>query len=152
MQRPKSTSTLNSRLFYLFNVVNPDEVRNGTGKPILQEGGPYVFEEIRTKKYYRYYDDGDKLEYCDNRKYRFNQELSKSLDDEVTVANIPFLWMFNVAAKESLRLKYNVKTRKFLRNMFLMFEKKFPDEVDIFLTTRVEKLLFDGIYICNFLP
>ena len=35
--------------FYMWDVLNPDSIADGTGKPHLKERGPYAYREIRKK-------------------------------------------------------------------------------------------------------
>ncbi|XP_049860593.1 sensory neuron membrane protein 2-like [Schistocerca gregaria] len=73
---------------YLFNVTNPDEVEQGA-KPVLQQVGPYVYEEWRRRRDVTRMANGS-LDYRLETTYHFSPERSPGLseDDEFTYLNV----------------------------------------------------------------
>ena len=86
---------------YIFNVTNPKEVRAGK-LPKLNELGPYVFQENRTKTDVSLDDASDTATYKERITFHYRQDLSEgvSLDDVVTLINVPFV----VSTKMFLRI------------------------------------------------
>lgn len=76
---------------YLFNVTNSELVRKGAF-PTLEELGPYVFLENRTKVQIHHHDETDTVTYQERISYNFQADLSgaASLQDVVTIINVPF--------------------------------------------------------------
>lgn len=77
---------------YLFNLTNPDEFLAGK-RPILEEKGPYIFEEKRDKFDINYHQNGNQVFYYENRSYFFSPELThpNSLNDQIIFPNVPAL-------------------------------------------------------------
>lgn len=76
---------------YLFNVTNVEEVLRG-GKHVLQEVGPFVYEEKRKKFDVSWNDDQSKVTYRQRRTWFFRPDLSKgSLDDFIYHLNVPLV-------------------------------------------------------------
>jgi len=78
--------------FMIFNVTNPDEVINGA-KPILQEVGPYSFEEVRVKHVSNVNETEDTITYRQTIHYYFNEARSEGrlLTDKVNIVNLPLM-------------------------------------------------------------
>lgn len=64
--------------------------------PTLQELGPYVFRENRTKIQISHDDTTDTVTYKEHISYHFEEEMSgsASLKDVVTIINVPFAVRF----------------------------------------------------------
>ncbi|KAL7302061.1 hypothetical protein TKK_0005294 [Trichogramma kaykai] len=66
---------------YLFNVTNPEEIKNGA-KPILNQVGPYFFEEWQEKVNLEDREEDDTVEYAIKNKWIFVPEMSEGLTGE----------------------------------------------------------------------
>lgn len=122
--------------FYLFNVTNPDEVLKGD-KPILVELGPYIFEEKRTYNIDKWDDRNEFLRLKFGKSY-FHAG-GKSLDDKVTVLNVPLTSVYNIVSNwHSLPLRL----AKYYIYLVLKDQKKYP----VFVTHTVNDLLFNGYH------
>lgn len=74
---------------YVFNITNPEQVADHA-PPMLQEVGPFVFDETREKDIE--YSENATIFYHDLKTFFFNPNRSNlSLDAEVYVANIPLI-------------------------------------------------------------
>nr|AXU25117.1 sensory neuron membrane protein 1-2 [Cyrtorhinus lividipennis] len=77
---------------YIFNVTNPDEVMNGA-KPILQQVGPYRYEEWKTKE--GIVDDpaNDEMTYSNVNTFYFKKQETLPLtgDELVTIPHLPMM-------------------------------------------------------------
>lgn len=77
---------------YFFDVLNPDEIADGSWKEIkVKQRGPYVFNEKKTKDIIDM--DDNHITYEPINTYVFNQEMSSSLtlDDNITAVNVPLM-------------------------------------------------------------
>lgn len=74
---------------YLFNVTNPYEVMNG-GKPRVQEIGPYVFDEYKTKFGLEDNEEEDTVEYDMKNTWVFRPDLTGDLtgDEVITIPHL----------------------------------------------------------------
>ncbi|VVC41561.1 Hypothetical protein CINCED_3A008854 [Cinara cedri] len=73
---------------YLFNWTNPEATIKNGDKPILQQLGPYVFKEYRTKMNTTF-NNNDTITYMQLKSWKFDPILSNgSLSDPVTTINI----------------------------------------------------------------
>ncbi|XP_035712600.1 lysosome membrane protein 2 [Folsomia candida] len=119
--------------FHLFNVTNPKQVLIGE-KAILQEVGPFTFRQKRQKVDIKIHKRNDTISYRQTLTYFYQPELSTgSLQDVITVINIPFLGMVHRAAKQSA----------FSRSMMLEF---LADE-QVFVQKTIDEMLFKGYYV-----
>nr|CAD7205890.1 unnamed protein product [Timema douglasi] len=77
--------------FYMLNLTNPEEVRQG-GQPILKEVGPYVYDEYRERVNIEKHEDGT-ISFQKKTSLFFNQEKSGDArqDDVVTIINVVLL-------------------------------------------------------------
>ncbi|RVE43136.1 hypothetical protein evm_012215 [Chilo suppressalis] len=76
---------------YVYNVTNADEFLNNGSKPVLQELGPYVYQEEWEKVNITDNENGT-LSFHYKRTYTFQPEQSAGADDDaVVVPNIPML-------------------------------------------------------------
>jgi hypothetical protein len=88
-----------SMRFHIFNLTNTDYNKNLSNIK-LEDKGPYVFEEKRTKENIEYFENDKKqflLKYRERKVYTFNEKLSGglSLNDSITFINLPFLVCFS---------------------------------------------------------
>ncbi|CAG9861576.1 unnamed protein product [Phyllotreta striolata] len=122
---------------YFFNVTNPMEVQNGS-KPILQEVGPYCYDEHKNKINVVDNDAEDSLRYDAFDVYRFNKNRSGNLSDEdyVTIIHPLLVGMVNRVASDSPAL---------LSILNQAFETIFKNPQSIYLTDKVKNILFDGM-------
>ncbi|XP_044738867.1 scavenger receptor class B member 1 isoform X2 [Chrysoperla carnea] len=76
---------------YIYNVTNADEFLNNGSKPIVEELGPYVYNEDWEKVNIKFNDNGT-VSFNQRKIYVFDEEASYgSEDDVVVVPNIPML-------------------------------------------------------------
>lgn len=78
--------------FNFFDLANEGDFKNLSDIE-LEQKGPYVYEETRTKHNVEYKDNGSLLAYNDYKIYEFNAQLSKGLaeEDAITFINFPTL-------------------------------------------------------------
>ncbi|XP_045595505.1 lysosome membrane protein 2 [Procambarus clarkii] len=119
--------------FYLFNVTNSEAVLEGA-VPVLQQVGPYTFEEKQLKYNLTFNDQEGSVTYVQNKTFYFREDLSKGykLSDHVTTINAV---MMTLGAKfEALK----PALKALIEIWFVRFEVK-P-----FITKPVGELLFYG--------
>ncbi|KAL7294051.1 hypothetical protein TKK_0012525 [Trichogramma kaykai] len=123
---------------YFFNVTNPDKIQLGH-KPVVQEVGPFVYDQYRYKYNISRNTSSNELTYYQNQVLKFNSEDSHPLKetDFVTVANLPLMATINSAMKLKFKIKIINKT----------MDQLFDKPQDLFLRTTVRDFLFDGIPI-----
>lgn len=74
--------------FYFFNITNAEGIMKRKEKPILEQVGPYRFQEKRIYDVKGWSKDEEHL----NIRYKKNYfPLTKSLDDKITVLNVPLI-------------------------------------------------------------
>ena len=106
--------------FYLFDVLNPNEVRNGS-LPQLKEIGPFVYREIRTRENVTFNGNGT-LTYNERRKFYFMPELSIASDNlTVTSINMVVITAINLIQNNPI---LNNDIIKIIVDMFLLSEKE----------------------------
>ncbi len=80
------------RKYYIFHVLNADEVVKGKEKPKLLERGPYVFREEMQKKNVSFLEDDTLINYSPMSTLYYEANMSNgSLSDIVTFINVPVL-------------------------------------------------------------
>jgi len=80
---------------YYFNVTNPQEYLSG-GKIRLQEVGPFTYEEKWQREGVAWSDGDKEVKFRMKRSYFYRPDLSSgSLDDIVTIPNVPMFGMLN---------------------------------------------------------
>ncbi|CAL8138190.1 unnamed protein product [Orchesella dallaii] len=119
--------------FHLFNVTNPDDVIKGEN-PKLQEAGPYVFLQKRKKVDIEFHEENDTVSYRQIMTYHFQPHLSNgSLNDTVTMVNLPMLGMAHKAAAMGAVSRY-------------VIVEYLADE-NIFVKKTVDEMLFKGYHV-----
>nr|APZ81422.1 sensory neuron membrane protein 2a [Adelphocoris lineolatus] len=126
---------------FLFNITNTDDVMMG-GKPVLTEMGPYTYDLYKEKPELKFLKDG-MIEYNMTYQFHFNAQKSRgSESDMVTGLNVPLLGTATMV-EQTFPMGLG-----FLNNAIPFL---FPNITDIFVTTTVKDLLFDGILLrCNY--
>jgi len=76
---------------YLFNITNPDEFSKGSEELVLNEIGPFVYQEYRLKFVKSI--DNESVTYDPRYFYEFRPELSGGLteDKNITTVNVPLI-------------------------------------------------------------
>ncbi len=79
------------RKYYLFDVINPDQVISGQEKPYVVERGPYVYKEMWSKQNIKFIDKNT-VSYSPVTTLYFLPNMSNgSLTDKITFVNVPVL-------------------------------------------------------------
>lgn len=119
--------------FWFFNLTNSQEVLEGQ-VPVLQQVGPYTFQEKQLKYNLTFNDPEGSVTYLQNKTFFFREDLSEghTLGDSITTVNAV---MMTVGAKfESLP----AGLKALIEIYFIRFDMK-P-----FITRPAGQLLFDG--------
>lgn len=119
--------------FWLFNVTNSPQVLEGA-MPVLQQVGPYTYEEKQIKFNLSFNHEEGTVTYIQNKSFYYRQDLSPgvSLSDKVTTVN---------AVMMSLGSKLESRPKGFKAIVQIWFDRF---EVSPFVTKTVRELLFDG--------
>ncbi|GFY55084.1 lysosome membrane protein 2 [Trichonephila inaurata madagascariensis] len=73
---------------YIFNITNPKEVMEGL-KPSVQDIGPYVFKQYRSKDVLSWNKEAMTVTYNDLKRYQFVPELSANMSNRIYSLNLP---------------------------------------------------------------
>ncbi|GFR32651.1 lysosome membrane protein 2 [Trichonephila clavata] len=73
---------------YIFNITNAKEVMEGL-KPNVEEIGPYVFKQYRSKDVLSWNKEAMTVTYNDLKRYHFVPELSASMSNRIYSLNLP---------------------------------------------------------------
>ncbi|KAK8379452.1 hypothetical protein O3P69_019391 [Scylla paramamosain] len=119
--------------FWLFNVTNPEEIRFNGAKPVLEQVGPYTYEEVRVKYAFDWSKEGT-VSYLQNKSYIFSPELSGERRESDLITSINVL-MVSLAAQAST---LHPVLLLLLELAFLRFSEK------LFIRKPVGDLLFKG--------
>ncbi|XP_052792944.1 lysosome membrane protein 2-like [Mya arenaria] len=85
---------------WVWDLQNPDEVKNG-GKPSLVQRGPYSYRENRHKINVSFHDENDTVTYKEDKYYVFDRAMSNGTeDDKFTTVNIPLMLIANIVKRE----------------------------------------------------
>ncbi|XP_058800608.1 sensory neuron membrane protein 1-like [Phymastichus coffea] len=86
---------------YLFNITNPDEIKNGK-QPILREVGPYYFVEKHEKTNMLDHEKHDSVEYATKNTFNFKPENNGDLtgEEELIVPHIFMLSMIMATVRD----------------------------------------------------
>ncbi|KAK9736318.1 CD36 family [Popillia japonica] len=121
---------------YAFHVVNPDAILEGA-RPIVQEVGPFVYNQYRRKENIQYDRLTDTYTYTQRQVYEFNEELSAfSEDTTITVLNIALQGVF-LTINETVAVLVN----EYWRDMF--------GGDGYFLNIPAKSLFFEGYQFCE---
>ncbi|CAK1554759.1 unnamed protein product [Leptosia nina] len=123
----------------VFNITNPVEVRAGA-VPDVTEMGPYVYKLFNTREIENF--DGDIVKYRIRNVFEFDANASYPYteDDMVTVVNVPYHGILQMAEKLFPFL---------MGALSLGMSGVFGANNDPIMTVRVGDFLFDGIPICK---
>ncbi|KAG4080358.1 hypothetical protein HA402_010850 [Bradysia odoriphaga] len=125
---------------YIFNITNKDEVTKGA-KPMLQEIGPYYFEEWKEKFDMTDNEEDDTLTFNMKNTFIFRPDLSgKELNGNEIITTVHTLIM-------GMALATNVDKKPMLPLVSKAIDGIFHNPTDPFWTGRVMDYLFDGIEI-----
>ncbi|XP_058800682.1 sensory neuron membrane protein 1-like [Phymastichus coffea] len=124
---------------YLFNVTNPNEIKNGA-KPIVNEVGPYFFEEWHEKNDLIDNDDDDTVIYSPKNTFYFNPGKSNGLtgEEELMLPHIFILAMVFATMREKPSAAPLIN--KAINSIF-----KNPENV--FIKAKAMDLMFRGLPI-----
>nr|WBG54460.1 scavenger receptor class B1 [Austinograea rodriguezensis] len=119
--------------FWLFNVTNSEEVLEGA-MPILQQVGPYTYEEKQLKYNLSFNDEEGTVTYLQNKTFFYRPDLSPgvTLSDTITTINAV---MMSLGARLS-------STPPAIAAVVQVWFDRFG--VTPFVTKTVRELLFDG--------
>ncbi|XP_058800607.1 sensory neuron membrane protein 1-like [Phymastichus coffea] len=122
---------------YLFNVTNPDGIKNGE-KPILRQVGPYYFEEWHEKDKLIDSNKDDTVEYSTKNTYIFKAEKSHGLtgEEELVLPHIFILSLVMAAVRE--RPSAMPIINKAVNSMF-------KNSDNVFVKTKAMDLIFRGL-------
>lgn len=120
---------------YMFNVTNPDEVKQGV-KPRLLQVGPFVFSETRRRQVVRISPDNATIDSRLYRTYYFNTVESVPLNVTLTLPNAGAFGAFHGAAEKSRDEGQDTPNK--IAGQYLANET-------IYLTHTANKWLFEGI-------
>lgn len=118
--------------FWLFNVTNPEEIRFNGAKPVLQEVGPYTYEEVREKYAFNWTADGT-VSYLQNKSYIFNEELSGERRESDLITSINVLM---VIASHLFQGRHDVVSSTIWSQL--------ESSLDLFETHEAGEILFYG--------
>ncbi|KAL9972620.1 hypothetical protein ACROYT_G018959 [Oculina patagonica] len=95
--------------YFVFHLVNPEEVFAGTAVPTVKQMGPYSYREIRSNEVLNWTSDKSIVTFMPNRTYVFDPETScagcDDRNDTFVTVNIPLLtvalWLKNTKYNEA---------------------------------------------------
>nr|ALR72542.1 sensory neuron membrane protein SNMP1a [Colaphellus bowringi] len=126
---------------YLFNVTNPMEIQSGE-KPIVKEVGPFCYEEWKEKMNIEDKEEDDTISY--NQKDTYLKKWwpgCRNGQEEVTIPHPLILGIVNTVARQKPGALSLIN--KAIKSIY-------SDPSSIFLTAKVDDILFDGVVInCN---
>ncbi|CAK9811125.1 Sensory neuron membrane protein 1 [Anthophora plagiata] len=124
-------------MIYLFNVTNPTEIMAG-GKPILQEIGPFFYDEYKEKVDLVDREEDDSVEYSLKATWYFNPSRSNGLtgEEEIVFPHVLILSMVKIALVEQPAAIGIIS-----KGVDSIFKK--PGTV--FVKAKAREILFDGL-------
>lgn len=123
---------------YFFNVTNVDDIHKGE-KPIVQEVGPFVYDEYKEKVNIKIHEEYGTASYYQRTRFEFNEKLSYPLVESQMVT---ILHLGLVGVVESAEIVAENLLPTLNRDLSALF-----DTNNLFLTASVKDILFDGIRI-----
>ncbi|XP_040567341.1 protein peste [Lepeophtheirus salmonis] len=117
---------------FLWNVSNPEEVKNGLEAPKLTEIGPFVFREYRNKSGIHWNHLNGTVSYRQTRHWVFDASSSLPLDTLVTILNVP-------AAAVSKNFFHMNPILRPAASLFLLAIKE-----KLFVTQEAGDIIFNG--------
>lgn len=126
---------------YIFNITNPDWYTKSGEKLVVNEVGPYVFKEIRTRKILNR--SNDEITFIPISNYEFLPEQSGGLKltDPFTTMNIPLVTL--LALKENSFLLPKTEMYPYIENFLKSFVKTNYTEKFV-ITKTVDELVLGG--------
>lgn len=121
---------------YIFNVTNPDEVMNNGAMPNVQEVGPYVFHQLRSKDVLSWDPESKTVTYNDLKQYHFIPSLSANLSNKVYSVNLPLQGVVMFAKKVAFFSRPFVDS--ILETLFIKYSQS------LFVHRTARELLFEG--------
>lgn len=120
---------------YLFNCTNPEAVQERGEKPVLEEVGPYVFSQQRSKEVLSWDEEEHTVTYRDMKTFHFIPELSADPDQKLYTLNMPLMGIVN-----------RVRNSGFFKDLLLdLLDKLFESYKENLFTFRTPReLLFGG--------
>ncbi|XP_002737374.1 lysosome membrane protein 2-like [Saccoglossus kowalevskii] len=83
--------------FFVYDIINPYEVKHGKELPFVVQKGPYTYKEHRPKFDINFNENGT-VSYRQNVTYVFDRSMSSGWDNEtLTMINIPLITVSNLA-------------------------------------------------------
>ncbi|KAG7170474.1 lysosome membrane protein 2-like [Homarus americanus] len=119
--------------FWLFNVTNSEEVLGGA-VPVLQQVGPYTFEEKQLKYNLTFHDHEGSVTYLQNKSFYFREDLSEGHKESDKITTINAIMMSIGSKFEGLPSAL----KGIIEIVFVRFS------VTPFITKPVGELLFYG--------
>ncbi|EJD76150.1 hypothetical protein LOAG_16851 [Loa loa] len=129
------------------SITNPDDVIQHGSYPALVEKGPYVYTEYRKRVKVDFMRNNTRVLFRNRRYYIYNEKESCSncsLNDPVTIPNVMFQYIVNIAAESGFLVK------ELIRIALRRFKRETP-----FIRVTVNQMLFEGYedpligWICN---
>ncbi|ODN04768.1 Scavenger receptor class B member 1 [Orchesella cincta] len=122
---------------YIFNITNPEELKEGK-KPIVEELGPYVYQQKRVKTEVEVNEDNDSVFYKQPVYYHFRPDMTNgSLDDVISMINLPYVGLAAKANREQ------GVVRSTIQNVLM---EEYPDTEPLY-TLTVDEFLFKGQHL-----
>ncbi|XP_054721592.1 lysosome membrane protein 2-like [Uloborus diversus] len=121
---------------FIFNITNVVEVTNHGAKPYVEEIGPYVFKQLRSKDVLSWNPDDMTVTYNDLKQYHFVPELSANMSNKIYSLNLPLQGIVMFAKK----MAYFARTFLYpaLENLLNTYNE------ELFVHRTARELLFDG--------
>lgn len=129
---------------YFFHVENPWAVENGLEKLRVREMGKYMFKQKFIREIANFSDDKTMVNFTERRYFYFDPEKTTgSLDDNITVVNVPYAALSTLLAKaeDSVPLfsGFSILSHFSYRSVNLFLEKH---NQHLFINTTVRELLY----------
>ncbi|XP_050445095.1 sensory neuron membrane protein 1-like [Cataglyphis hispanica] len=122
---------------YMFNITNPDEIVQGQ-KPIVQEVGPFFYDEYKVKFDLIDREDEDSVEYSMKSTWFFNRKKSNGLTGEEDMV-FPHLMILSMAM---MTLKDKPAAMPVVGKAV---DSIFHKPASLFIKAKAKEILFDGL-------